>query len=99
MSSGFSDAWCHSSFEETIISFNGTWITTATGAEQHIPPDGFDGEFKVINATTCELQIGEETFIGVLQVNGTIHWSDGDVWTRDQAVPFDFLPPASEHRK
>ena len=64
---------------KTSHAFHGRWASTGHHENLHeLPCPGFQWK----GPSTCEVHTGGESYEGVLQPDGTIRWSDGDVWTR-----------------
>jgi len=62
-------------------SFEGTWIIdSGKGEKVDVPRDGF----VITEAKRCKFIWDGDTYTGALQSDGSIRWSDGDVWLRDQ---------------
>lgn len=87
----FPDAQRHvaSPVQKKKEGFNGRWMDhdgqrlRATIDGQVLAAPGHENvNLRILSSTTCALMEGGEVYTGELMPNGTLQWSDGEIWSR-----------------
>lgn len=69
-------------------SIHGTWnVATIVGTLLTFNSSGETVDIDIVNPTQCRMVWKGHSCTGVLREDGKLHWSDGDVWSRDRQAP------------